>query len=400
MKNCILCNKPNLKKVIDYGHIYPSAFIDKDNQIDKAELALNYCEACDFMQLTQVLPPDSMYREYWYRSGTNASMVQSLHDIVKYGMLFYQTHNNAYGMKGRVLDIGCNDGTLLNMYPTSWFKVGFDPANNLADSASKKCNLFINNYFNDSVYFDEKFDIITSIAMFYDLQDPHSFIETIKRNLAKNGIWIIQMTDVEGMFSTYAFDNICHEHLAYYTLYSLKNLMEQHGLEIINVSYNRVNGSSLRATVSFKNNFVVHQSVKTYLQIEQEEKTLDKVIRFNRKISDIKIQLKEMMKDIKIFGIGASTKGNTLLQVFDISNENIPYILEVSKNKIGKYTAGSNIPIISEEEGFSKDPEALLVLPWHFIDNFKIKYSNYLSSGGRFLVPLPQPKFIHACSSR
>lgn len=394
--NCIYCKNKyytsNNTKV-DLGSIYPSLFLDSPAQtslLKKEKLALAECPKCSFVQLTNILEPDAMYRKYWYRSGLNNSMVKSLEDIV------IKTTNKAAFRFAQVMDIGCNDGTLLSFYPEEYFKVGYDPANNLANSAVQNCDVFVNHYFNDTISYKHPFDIITSIAMFYDLEDPRQFIRGILKYLAPLGVWVIQMTDLTCTLKVNAYDNICHEHLAYYTLKHLKNLLVEYGLEIFDVEYNDVNGGSVRVYIAREDTHQISYNVNCAL-IEEENLLQKKDWKeFNRIIQGINKATVDFVKEAnskgeKVLGLGASTKGNTLLQVCGLNDSHIPCIMEVSKDKFGKYCAGSNIPIVSEAEGFAMKPDYLLVLPWHFTNFFLEKKLNYLKSGGKLLVPMPQP---------
>lgn len=394
---CISCRshydtQKNTK--VNLGSLYPSLFIDSPVQtilLKKSPLALSQCPFCGFVQLTEFLEPDEMYRKYWYRSGLNNSMIEALQDVVDSAILRLSNHKPK-----RVMDIGCNDGTLLSFYNEEAFKVGYDPANNLEQYAIKNCDVFVNDYFNRNIAFKEPFDIITSIAMFYDLENPQDFVSAIKKYLDKNGIWVVQMTDLTCTLMENAYDNICHEHIAYYTLHHLKDLVQDFGLEIFDVEYNGVNGRSVRAYVGNKGRYKVAATVEDSLLKEKKILRENDWSSFNQTIQNINFLTVKKIREInetgqKIFGLGASTKGNTLLQVCGLTERDIPAILEVSKDKFGKYCAGSNIPIISEQEGLAQNPDYLLVLPWHFTDFFLEKKKDYLQQGGKFLVPMPKP---------
>lgn len=405
MKNCILCGGSNLKKVVNYGKIYQSCFLPyptfhSDCLLQKEDLSLNECSNCNFVQLNKFIEPDSMYRQYYYRSSTNASMVSSLKDIeTNVSSHFFKLNGN---LPKSILDIGCNDGTLLKIFRKvgSEFNVGFDPANNLASSASANCDIFINDYFNDKITFNRKFDVVTSIAMFYDIPKPDEFVKTVVNNLQPSGIWCIQMTDLMSMFTTTAFDNICHEHIGYYSLNTLNTLLNRNGMKIFDVSYNDVNGSSLRVLCCHKAlNTVEHLEPKVNLALNQE-KNFFRVYKwryFNKNVNVVHNKFKSALLNFlrgKVYGIGASTKANTLLQKFKIDSSLVAKLLEVTPDKFGKFTPGSNIPIVSEAEAMEEKPECLVIFPWHFIDNFKVRFKDYLSSGGTLLVPLPVPKLI------
>lgn len=395
MPKCLICEEIYDNDVFSLGKQYQSLFLkspDYDN-LSKFPLTLAECPKCKLVQLTEELPPDSMYREYFYRSSKNQSMVESLRDVYN-SVLTYVPEPKA------CIDGGCNDGTLLAFYDKEVFRVGFDPGNSLKGHLNEDIvDLFVNNYFSSAIDFKRKFDVITTIAMFYDVPNPHQFIEDVKVYLERNGIWVIQFTDLYSMISTVAFDNITFEHLAYYSLEVLKQLVESHGMEIFSVSSNNVNGGSLRAFVGWKDVRPIEKYVQEYLDMEKNEIGEDwNELLFN-KVSSIKGSVVNFIRKaahdgLSTFGLGASTKGNCLLQYFGLNRDDISYLLEVSEFKFGKVSVGSDIPIIEEEAGLALHPDFLLVLPWHFIDNLKHRLKPYLDAGGTLIAPMPEPRLI------
>ena len=387
-KHCRIC-EGDLYPVVDLGSIYPSGFVKNQENLFKAPLVLSKCLQCNLVQLQHTIDLDLMYRQYWYTSALNKSMVSSLQDVVKGALI--RAPLNEYDV---VVDIGCNDGTLFKFYPENIFRIGYDPALNLEERAKETCNIFINDYFSSKLYPDApKAKIITSIAMFYDLPNPNEFIENIKEVLAEDGIWIIQLTDLYSMLRINAFDNICHEHLEYYSLEVLDKLMYKHGLEIFDVEYNDVNGGSLRIYVGWFGKHHIYGSVTLSLQEENNyfKSFSNPFAAFMLRVSYAENALKSFLikkKDYTTFILGASTKGNTLLQVWKFTEEDFPYALEVNQEKFGLRTPGSNILIIPEEKGLEMMPDHLLVLPWHFYSSMKQKLSSYLEQG-TILVPLP-----------
>ena len=403
---CRIC-KGDLEVVLDLGSIYPSSFLRDDEKVSedsKVPMVLAQCKECGLVQLKHTLELDSMYRQYWYCSSLNKSMISSLKEIAD------EIETKGY-LKDfdLVLDIGCNDGSLLDLFTKNLVKVGFDPALNI-----KKPNcLFINDYFTADKYFETlhsqnlKAKVVTAIAMFYDLPDPHKFVQDVVSVLQEDGVFVVQLTDLYSMMKINAFDNICSEHIEYYKLSDIKSLMESEGLEIIDVSYNKVNGGSVRVTSSRRGVYPVSQDVDRLLNEEIKYfeshpnifEDLKKVVEKTKKRIHALINM--ISKGVggeagrkKIFILGASTKGNTLLQVCGITDKDIPYAGEVNKDKFGLRTVGSNIKIISEDELFSMLPEYLLVLPWHFLESLKEakKIKNFMEAGGKLVVPLPEFK--------
>lgn len=392
---CRVC-KGALKDVLSLGDIYPSNFVAK-TEGKAVPLALVECKSCGLVQLKYTVNLDEMYRTYFYQSAINPSMVKSLQDVVT-------DIENTIKIDDLdlLLDIGCNDGIMFTLYKNKIaFKLGYDPALNLKEKAEKHCNVFVNDYFSKSSYFWNKAKVITAIAMFYDLPEPNEFVKDVVSVLADDGIFVLQFTDLISMMKINALDNICHEHLEYYKLSDVKNLLNKHGLDIFKVSYNNVNGGSIRVFASKMNedySFATDNSV--YDALIEERAYLDSfedpMKSFAERISKVKnttldFLLKAENAGIRLYGMGASTKGNTLLQYFGITKKLIPVIAEVNADKFGKFTVGSNISIISEDEAFSKHPEMFFVLPWHFIEDFIERNKTFLEDGGAFIVPLPEP---------
>ena len=390
--HCRICDG-QLETVLDMGTIYQSNFLTDASKAILAPLNLARCVKCNLVQLKHDGNLDSMYRQYWYKSSLNQSMVEALRSVVD-------------GINGRValeagdvvVDIGCNDGTLLSMFPENVFKIGYDPSNNLAEEAQENCDFFINDYFPANYPVKAKAKVITSIAMFYDLPDPRAFIDKVRSIMRSDGIWVIQFTDLLSMFQVNAFDNICHEHVEYYSLAVLKCLLEQHGFEVVDVLYNQVNGGSVRAYVGFNGVYAVTDAVSEMLKQEDlYMRSFDNPFAaFSDRVTQIKEQCVEYIQHEhaagkKIFITGASTKGNTLLQYFGLNKDIIPYAAEVNADKFGLRTVGTDIEIIPERQAIEMKPDMFLVLPWHFINGFLRSYHEYISGGGRLMVPMPRP---------
>lgn len=392
--NCLVCNRTHNNVVVDLGSLYQSNFINfpEDTEMfTKHPVQLAECPGCGFVQMVEMIPPDNMYREYWYKSSLNKSMVADLKDVYEDSLVKLGYTPNV------IIDIGANDGTLLGFYSkNNNVTIGFDPANNLSSVAETKCNKFINDYFS-AKYCQEYFgktDIITSIAMFYDVPNPHEFVEDIKKFLSPEGIWIVQMTGLTEMLEVNAFDNICHEHIAYYSIVSLMRLLRQHDMRIFYISKNEVNGRSGRFYIC-RNRSVrkTHDSVNRWLIRERYVTLTTPIHKLQSVITETCRQTLEMMDGKNVMAVGASTKGNTFLQVAGITDSQIKYCAEVSTDKFGKFTLGSNLEIISEQEGVYKYPDALLILPWHFADNIVNKL-RFIYLGADFIIPLPVPHYI------
>lgn len=399
--SCRLCAEP-LKTILDLGTMYLSTFTKNvDNLPDQVPMVLTECEGCGLIQLKHTVDSDFMYSEYWYQSGLNKSMVNALRDVTRSVEKYIQLNDI-------VVDIGANDGTLLRQYTGDVQDkaelVAFEPCD-LADKAIDACDTLFPTYFAAAPYLTQykpnSAKVITSIAMFYDVEKPHVFIDDIKTVMTQDGVWVVQMMDLVSMLQTSDFANMCHEHVIYYTLRDLVNILKPHGMEVFDVEYNKVNGSSVRAYICNKGEHQIMPRVSKALKAEDDYLTdRDEVFsRFSEYVQTVKQSLRRFVDEVKSAGqtiavFGASTKGNTILQYCGLTSDDIDHAAEVNPDKFGLYTVGTNIPIIDQKESLAKSPDFYLVLPWGFIDNFIDNHQDYLKSGGKFVVPLPIPSVI------
>lgn len=403
-------------KVTNIGKHYVSDFIKSEEDYtgrEKWSLDLELDETIGAARLTEVPPSNTMWGKYWYRSGINATMTKELGDIVQEITSRVKLKDNDIW-----LDIACNDGTLLRQLPPNLVKLGIDPADDTYYNEASKHGIVVQDYFSKEAYQrtgygDRKVKVITSIAMFYDLFNPHPFIEDIISILDDNGVWVLQMSYTPLMLEQLAFDNICHEHAYYYSLSSIKKMFEQHDLKIVDCNLNDINGGSFRIYVQKNiaevNSFgtsplrdVCNFRLNSILNYERDHYDLTDVNLWNRfqsRIEELKEQTVSFIKEEKakgkiICGYGASTKGNTLLQWFGLDYTLITAIAERSTHKFGLKTIGTNIPILSEEEVRAMNPDYMLVLPWHFISEFVKREHRFLENGGKFIVPCPKFEII------
>ncbi len=411
MKKCRISGE-KLTPIVDFGEIYLNDFLKYPNKsAPTGKLKLGFGKQSKLLQLLNTADHDKLYRNYWYRSGTNRTMNDQLKDIVN-SIPKWITLN-----KGDVvLDIGCNDGTLLKHYNSlgNYFKVGIDPAKNIGSEGKKNANAHAVDFFNKQTFkrlSKKKAKVITTIAMFYDLEKPNKFMSDLCAALDKDGIWILQVQYTPLMISLNAFDNIVHEHIEYYTLESLIPLFSKFKLEIVDAEINDVNAGSIRLTVKKKKNIMQTVAgftkeigklrLQSLIAYEKKFKYSNKNIylsfkkRVNtQKVKLIKLLLKLKKQNKKVYGYGASTKGNTLLQYYKIDKSLVKAIADRQPTKDGLLTVGSWIPIISEKKMRKIKPDYLLVLPWHFIHEFIEREKNFLKNGGKFIVPLPEVKII------
>jgi SAM-dependent methyltransferase len=349
---------------------------------------------------------DLLYKgNYWYRSGVTATMRTALDDITRYARSLVSYERGIV-----VLDIGSNDGTLLRTYPEYVHTIGFEPALNLQEEGSRGVSVLVPEMWSAEAYFkrtDKKAKIITAAGMFYDLDDPNKFIADVAKVLHPDGVFIAQLMCLQDMMDVNDIGNLAHEHLEFYTIRSLEYLMGKHGLEIFDIHTNSVNGQSTRLSIRHRNSNVQPLNQRTAerdlrRRASVESAVPDSVIAWFNQMELIKHKLWELiagqaygeMKSVWVYG--ASTKGNTLLQYFGLNYDEIIGAAERSPEKWGKVTAGTSIPIYSEEHARERNPDYFLVLPYAFIDEFieREKDQEWRKRGGKFIVPLPELRVI------
>jgi hypothetical protein len=403
-----------MKELFTLGNLYVSDFLKEGESARGGSVEMKMMmDENGSVRLEQIAPLDTMYGKYWYRSGINDTMKKELNGIVNSITDIVKLKENDLWV-----DIACNDGTLLSYVPKNLLRVGIDPVDDSYKVESEKhSNLIIQDYFsyevfNKSKFGDLKAKVITTIAMFYDLEEPKKFVNDIVKVLDDNGVWVLQLSYTPLMLEQLAFDNICHEHVYYYSLFNIKKMFKECGIDIMDVQLNDTNGGSFRIycmkETSDKTNFgsqphrdICKFRVNSLLQYEETLKldSIDTWLDFYNRINELKEKTvsfikSEKEKGKKIWGYGASTKGNTLLQYFGLDHTLIEGIAERSPHKFGLKTVGTNIPIYSEQEMRNQKPDYLLVLPWHFINEFVERESDFLKDGGKFIVPCPKFKII------
>lgn len=402
-KTCRSCGNPDLKFVLWLGNQYIVNFPEGDSKEEciRGPLEVVLCgdRNCSLVQLRHTVNPDLLFRQFWYKSGITETMRRALANITEEAQ-----KRVALSADDIVVDIGTNDGTLLRTYTVPGLvTVGFEPAVNLVAEASQGTSQIINDYFNragfEKHFPGKKASVVTSIAMFYDLEEPNRFVDDIKNVLAKKGVWINQMNYLGSMLKLNAFDNISHEHLEYYSLSSLQPLLARHDLEVVDAELNDINGGSFRATIAHRGAFPVHQRVQD-LQTEEKHLTEFQTYEaFAKRLQALRDQARvfisaELEKGKKVYAYGASTRGNSLMQYFGLDQNWIRAAAERNPAKYGKKTAGTNIPIISEDQARAEKPDYFLVLPWAFIKEFAARETEFLRRGGKFIVPLPEFRVI------
>lgn len=405
ISQCRICDSTNLLTVLSLGEqaltgVFPRSPLEN---VTTGPLELVWCKKCGLLQLKQSFSLSEMYGEnYGYRSGLNQSMVEHLHNKVA---MLEQLAKPVSG--DLVLDIGSNDGTSLRAYCGDYIKVGIDPTGvKFKEYYTDEISL-IPDFFSESVFrksypvTDAK--IVTSIAMFYDLERPADFVKNVSCILADDGIWHFEQSYMPSMLRTNAYDTVCHEHLEFYSFGVVKGLLENCGLRVVDVQMNAINGGSFAVTACkegarYKSNtpivrWLLRQEEAMGLNTPRPYHDFEEQVCRHRR--DLVCLIESLVADGKtIFGYGASTKGNVLLQFCGLDSRHIPYIAEVNEDKFGAYTPGTNIPIISEAEAKAMKPDYFLVLPWHFKHNILQREKGFIRNGGKFLFPLPEIEII------
>jgi SAM-dependent methyltransferase len=403
---CRVCGSPSLTPVIDLGPQYlQGSFVKPGKEMPsqrKINCSLVRCNpqidenACGLLQMEHSVPSEILYAAYWYRSGTNATMRNHLKEIVDSTLALLKKDNC------NVLDIGCNDGTLLGYYPDNFDKYGCDPSDVAQEVKGAKVvqDIFPSAELS-SVMNNKKMDVITSIAMFYDLESPVDFVKNIKRFLSPEGIWVFEMSYMPHMLELDSYDTICHEHLEFYSLAVLEKIAAMGEMKIFKISFNDINGGSIRCYATHKESGLYYNKENYKLMNELRQKEFDleldtdkPYVAFQYRIEKVKNELHDLLVKFKKEGkrvhiYGASTKGNTILQWCDINNMLVDYAAERNPDKYGAYTLGTNIPIISEAESRAMNPDYYLVLPWHFKEEFLEREKEALEKGTGFIFPIP-----------
>jgi len=415
LTSCKICGNKKLKKVIELNEQYISAtFVksNKENDLTKIKTTLNLMlcmqgenpKNCGHLQLHEIVNPDLLYKNYFYRSGTSDTMRKDLKNVIESILKIAQPKKQDI-----VIDVGSNDCTMLNYYPEGLTLVGFEPAQNIKFIDEGKKIKVIPNYFNYKDFnknFEKKAKIITSCAMFYDLENPKKFVSDINEILDEDGIWCVQISYLLLMIKNLNFYDICHEHLSYYTIDTFDKLIEQFNLKIFYAETNDVNGGSIRFYVCKKkcNKYdkKEFQIKLSKLRDEEEKYQLNKeetFFKFQKTIDGLKSKVNSyidnVLKEKKIvIALGASTKGNILLQYFGLGKDKIPFTSERNPSKVGLRCLGTDIELISEDKARQLKPTAMLVLPWYFKEEIIKREKKYIEEGGQLLFPMPFPHVI------
>ena len=397
---CKNCNYPNLNKVFRIGkQPISSVFYNKPKtKLKKYSLDLFKCSKCDLVQFSSLAPLEDMYGlTYGYNTSLSPLMVDHMRNKFK-----FLESNYKKLLKGQILDIGSNDGTFLNLLKSlKGVKLyGMDPSSKKFLNNYKKNISVITDFFSKKKLLEnlstqqarEKFNIITSFAMFYDIEDPNSFCKDIYNLLNPNGIWVVEFSYLPLLFKNLTYDQICHEHVTYYSLTTFNKILKNNNMKVIDLSFNEINGGSIEVICAKKNSKI--KPKKIVEKIFEEEANISKNIfnLFQERVENVKKTLKEFLKNIPskdIMGYGASTKGNIVLNHLNLTKKNLSFICDANPFKFNRFTPGTNIKIISKKEMRKKNPKYLLVLIWSFRSEVIKQEINYIKKGGKLIFHLP-----------
>lgn len=399
---CRLCGSTKLKTAIKIPSQYIASTFVKSNEDYpmskiKIPMTLLLCGGCGLCQLKETVRPALLYMNYFYRSNVSNTMKRDLGAVVADALsrVDWKTGD-------AVLDIGCNDGLTISMFPAELDRHGIDPAQNIDWSHLPPSIKIINDYFPSELIKDKKFKIITSTAMFYDLDDPNAAVKAIKQALHKDGVACIQVSYLYATIKDMNFYDICHEHLEYYSLQTLRTLMERNGMRIFDASINDVNGGSIRILATHAENKRPESESIGYILLKEKVFRLDdpetytvfsKLI--SHSISQVRNHIRALAKKGQtIIALGASTKGNVLLQLCEIGKDTIAYISERNPLKVGLRTLGTDMELISEESARKMNPGCMFVIPWNFKSEIIAREKAYLDGGGKLLFIMPYPHLV------
>jgi hypothetical protein len=403
---CRICGSNNLISVLNLGYQELTGIFPKSpsQAITRGPLELAWCPGCGLLQLKHSYEASEMYGEnYGYRSGLNQSMVNHLTEKVRYLERLVPLHAGDV-----VLDIGSNDATMLKAFAASGIKrIGIDPTGKKFSQFYPNEIALVPDFFSSDLYRsieNRPAQIITSIAMFYDLESPVEFARQVESVLSADGIWHFEQSYMPSMLRLNSYDTVCHEHLEYYSLSVVNKILESADLMMIDVGMNAINGGSFAVTATKRSNSAFHRNspVINWL-LEQEDRMglnmprpfRDFEERVFRHREDLARLIKGLNADGKsVLGYGASTKGNVVLQFCGLTVKDIPLIADINPDKFGCYTPGTHIPIVSEKEARALKPDYFLVLPWHFKDGILRREKEYLTEGGKMIFPFPEIEIV------
>lgn len=403
--SCRNCNSKKVKKVFDLGKLYFTGKFPSSSKIKlgKGILGLSFCDNCKLVQLNNSYNSNYLFsKDYGYKTGINSTMRNHMKDVRNVILKKIKLKKEDY-----ILDIASNDGTLLNLFSSNLNKVGIDPILQRYRKEYRNVKYKISDFFSEKIIkknkIREKFKIITALSVFYDLDDPNIFLKDIEKILDENGIFLIENADLYSIIKLNMFDTICHEHVAYYSTKIMMEMANKNNLRIFDLKTNDINGGSLQYFIckkksKFKNNqFIINKILNREKKLGLSKRST--IESFYKRINKLKADTKKLLDKIaknnhKVIGYGASTKGNVLLQYYNLGKKDMKYIADRNPYKHGRYTPGTKIKIISEIQARKIRPKYFFVLPWHFKKEILKREIKIRKKGTKIIFPLPKLQII------
>ncbi len=404
---CIVCGYSEVEEFLDLGvSALANKFLRGDDLSQpepKFPLKVGFCHRCNHVQLVDKVPPPDMFDDYLYMSSASDTLKAHLYDLSD-----IVVRRQGLGADDLVIDIGCNDGTLLNGFKRHGVRtLGVDPAKNLAELT--KDNVGTDRF---ADFFNEKnaativerwgpAKVITATNTFPHIPELQDFVAGLKIALAEGGVFVIEMHYLVDMIEQLAFDTVYHEHVSYWALGPMQYLFESNGLEIVDVTRVPLHHGQLRVFVQRQGEGKVQPSVQEILDLEKSMR-LDEFATFEAFARDIQVIKKDLLATIddlraqgkRVVGYGAPAKGNTLLSFLEIRSDRVEYIADKSPLKQGLYTPGMHIPVVPPERLLLEQPDYVILFAWNFRDEILQQQQEYRERGGKFIVPIPKVEIV------
>lgn len=407
LERCRICKNEKLEKMLDLGEMpLANSFLDK-NQLSQREifypLRVVWCESCSLLQIDEIVPPEILFKDYIYVSGTSEALRKHFE-----GLATEVVNNFKLNSESLVIDIGSNDGTLLKEFKKHHFKVlGIEPAVNISKMAQKNGIKTINNFFSEDIAKkiirdNGKVDAITATNVVAHTNDLDDLLKGVSYLLKDDGVFVIEVPYLVDLLESGEFDTIYHEHLSYFAVRPLKKFFEEHDFKIINVERVKIHGGTIRIFVTKKKSrYNINKNVNQLVSLEIKKGLNKETVyrKFAERIEKLKEDLVNLLQKLKsenkkVIGYGAAAKGNTLLNYYNIRPELIEFIADLSPMKQNKFTPGTHIPVYSPDKIYESKPDYMLILAWNFTDEILKQQLKFKEMGGKFIIPVPEIKIV------
>jgi len=407
LERCRICKNKKLEKILDLGEMpLANAFLDKD-QLSQKEipypLRVVWCKSCGLLQIDEIVPPEILFRNYVYVSGTSEALRKHFEGVATEVVTNFKLNG-----KSLVIDIGSNDGTLLKEFKKIGAKViGVEPAVNISKIAQEEGITTVNDFFSENIAKkiiknNGKADAITATNVVAHTNDLDDLLKGVSYLLKDDGVFVIEVPYLVDLLENVEFDTIYHEHLSYFAVRPLKIFFDEHDFKIIDIKRVKIHGGTIRIFVSKKKSkYIINKNVNQLISLEKEKKMHEVMAyrKFAERVEKLKEDLVNLLQKLqsenkKVIGYGAAAKGNTLLNYYHIGSELIEFIADLSPMKQNKFTPGTHIPVYSPERIYEIKPDYMLILAWNFVDEIMKQQSKFKEMGGRFIIPVPEVKII------